>query len=104
MYAMVLIGSRQYKVIEGQDILVDKISKNVGEEVVLENVLMVQKDDGTVFGNPVIKNAKIIAQVTKQTRGPKIISFKRRRKKGYKKTRGHREYLTNLKINKIQVG
>ncbi|MBU0952701.1 MAG: 50S ribosomal protein L21 [Elusimicrobia bacterium] len=103
MYAMVLIGSRQYKVSEGEEILVDKISSKLGAEITLENVLMVKKENESVFGNPIIKNAKVIAEVVDQTRGPRIIAFKRRRKKGYKKTRGHREYLTGLKIKKIQV-
>jgi len=100
---MVLIGSRQYKVSEGEEILVDKISSKLGAEITLENVLMVKKENESVFGNPIIKNAKVIAEVVDQTRGPRIIAFKRRRKKGYKKTRGHREYLTGLKIKKIQV-
>ena len=104
MYAMVLIGSRQYKVSEGEEILVDKISSKLGEEIVFENVLMVKKENESVFGNPLIKDAKVVAEVVDQTRGPRIIAFKRRRKKGYKKTRGHREYLTGLKIKKIQVG
>ncbi|OGS20399.1 MAG: 50S ribosomal protein L21 [Elusimicrobia bacterium RIFOXYA2_FULL_39_19] len=103
MYAIVLIGNKQYKVSEGESILVDKLLKNDGEELVIESVLMINKESESIIGNPSIKNAKVIAEVTTQTKGPKVISFKRRRKKGYKKTRGHRTELTELKIKKIQV-
>ncbi|MDI6641689.1 MAG: 50S ribosomal protein L21 [Elusimicrobiota bacterium] len=101
MYAIIAIGGNQYKVTEGGKITVNKINKNVGEEIEFTNVLLIKKDGEAITGNPTIPNAKVIGEISKHNRGEKIIVFKKRPKKGYKKKIGHRQYLTELMIKKI---
>ena len=104
MYAVVVSGGKQYKVEEGNTIMVEKLTAPAGETVVLDKVLMVADGEKVTVGRPVIEGAKVIGEVVCQTRGPKIIVFKKRTKKGYKKTQGHRQYITELKIKEIKQG
>ena len=101
MYAVILTGGKQFRVEEGNTVLVEKLPAKLGEEVVLDKVLIVGDENKATIGRPVIEGAKVIASVISQTRAPKVIIFKKRSKKGYKKTQGHRQYLTELKIKQI---
>ncbi len=103
MYAIVRTGGKQYKVEEGQKIVVEKIEAEPGQEVVLEEVLMVSREGERIFGKPLVEGAKVIAKVVEQKKGEKIIVFKKKPKKGYKKKIGHRQLLTVLQIEKIEV-
>jgi large subunit ribosomal protein L21 len=103
MYAVIQTGAKQYRVEEGNTVLVEKLNANVGSEVSIDRVLLVGNGDSITVGRPVVEGAKVIADVLRQTRGPKLIVFKKRSKKGYKKMQGHRQDLTELKIKKIQV-
>ena len=103
MNAIILIGGRQYNVNEGEKVFVNRLDKNVGDEVVIDRVLMLKKDTETLIGRPTVKGAEVVAEVVKQTRGIKVLVFKRRAKKGYKKAIGHRQDLTELLIKKIDV-
>lgn len=101
MYAVIMTGGKQFRVEEGNTVLVEKLTAKAGEEVILDKVLIVGDDSKTTIGRPVIEGAKVIASVVRQMRAPKVIVFKKRSKKGYKKTQGHRQYLTELKITAI---
>ena len=103
MNAVISIGGRQYTVKEGDSILVQKIDKKAGEEVTIDRVLMLKRDKETLIGRPLVEGAAVSAKVVAQTRGPKLTVFKKRSKKGYKKTIGHRQDLTKLLIEKIVV-
>lgn len=103
MYAVVQSGGKQYRVEEGSTILVEKINAKDGEEVVLDKVLLIGGGDKITVGRPTIEGAKVVAQVVNQTRGPRLIVFKKRSKKGYKKMQGHRQYLTELKVKSIKA-
>jgi len=103
MYAVVQTGGKQYRVEEGSSIVIEKLADKIGTEVVLDKVLLVGNDDKVTIGRPVVDGAKVIAEVVRQARGPKIIVFKKRSKKGYKKTQGHRQFLTEVKIKEIKV-
>ncbi|OGS19223.1 MAG: 50S ribosomal protein L21 [Elusimicrobia bacterium RIFOXYA2_FULL_50_26] len=103
MYAVVQTGGKQYRVEEGSSIVIEKLEDKIGAEVVLDKVLLVGNDDKVTIGRPVVDGAKVIAEVVRQARGPKIIVFKKRSKKGYKKTQGHRQFLTEVKIKEIKV-
>ncbi|MBU2567499.1 MAG: 50S ribosomal protein L21 [Elusimicrobia bacterium] len=104
MTAIVTCGGKQYRVSNGVKILVDRIDKNPGEEVHLKDVLAVTRGDKTEFGSPLVEGADVVAVVKKHLRGTKITVFKKRPKKGYKRTIGHRQSLTELQIEKIILG
>jgi len=102
MYAIVQAGGKQYKVSSGDTISVDKIEGAIGADVLLDHVLMIVKDDNQVdIGRPVLVDAKIACKITQQTKGKKIIVFKSKRRKGYKCKNGHRQLLTELKVQEI---
>ena len=103
MYAVIKTGGKQYRVEKGESILVEKIEAKAGDKVELDSVLMVGKKDDVTIGRPTVSGAKVLAEVVKQKRGPKIIVFKKRSKKHYKRTQGHRQNYTELKITDIKI-
>jgi len=103
VYAVVETGGKQYRVAEGDTIFVEKLPVDEGQEVVLDRVLLVSKDGETKVGTPYIEGAKVVAQAVKQGKGRKIIVFKYKPKKNYRKKRGHRQPYTKLEIKSIQV-
>ena len=103
MYAIVRTGGKQYKVEEGLNLVVEKLeAAEKGAEIVLNEVLMVAGDGKAVIGKPVVAGATVTAKVISQSRAPKILVFKKKPKKGYKKMIGHRQYVTEIEITKIK--
>lgn len=100
MYAVIRTGGKQYKVQPGDVLKVEKIEQNLGSEFDLTDVLMVGGEKLHV-GQPVLQNAKVTVVVTKQARAPKVIVFKKKRRQGYRRTQGHRQYFTELFIKAI---
>ncbi|OGR89905.1 MAG: 50S ribosomal protein L21 [Elusimicrobia bacterium RIFCSPLOWO2_01_FULL_59_12] len=100
-YAIVQTCGKQYRVEEGSRLRVDAHLETAGAEITLDKVLLVKTDAGVQIGNPHLSGAKVMAQVLTLDRGPKIIVFKKRSKKTYKKTQGHRQDYTELLITKI---
>ena len=98
MYAVVTTGGRQYRVSPGDTIHVEKLTGAVGDTVALTNVQLVGQGAEVTIGAPVITDVRVEAQITAQKRGKKIIIFKHRRRKGYRRKQGHRQSLTSLKI------
>jgi large subunit ribosomal protein L21 len=101
MYAVVQTGGKQYKVAEGDTIEVNRVSVDAGSALTIDNVLMLNQDGSVKIGSPTIEGAKVQAEVIKHTRGPKLIIWKMKRRKGYRNKNGHRQDLSLLKINKI---
>ena len=101
MYAVVRTGGKQYRVGPGDNLEVEKLAGNVGESVVLEDVLLVAGDEGIQIGQPNVEGASVTARITGQHRGEKILVFRYRPKKRIRVRRGHRQYLTRLQILKI---
>lgn len=101
MYAIVETGGKQYRVQEGARLKVESLPQAKGEQVSLEKVLLVSTDAGVKVGTPLVAGAKVTAEVVAQDRLPKIIVFKKRSKKTYKKTQGHRQNYTELLIKSI---
>ncbi|HBC97041.1 MAG TPA: 50S ribosomal protein L21 [Clostridium sp.] len=104
MYAVVETGGKQYKVSEGDVIYVEKLNGEVDSTVELDKVLMVNKDDtGVVVGKPVVEGAKVNAKILAQGKSKKILVFKYKAKKDYRKRQGHRQPYTKLQIEKIDA-
>ncbi len=102
MYAIVQAGGRQLKVTPGGSARLDGTAGASGTEVILDQVLLVEKDGGEVLaGAPFVANARIVAVVDETGRGPKIRVFKKKRRKGMRRTRGHRANFTRVRIKDI---
>jgi len=101
MYALVRTGGKQYRVSKDDTILVERISADEGAQVILDDVVMLGDGDKVTIGTPRVEGAAVSATVMRQTRGPKIIIFRRKRRKNHRRTQGHRQDLTLLKINAI---
>jgi len=103
MYAVIRTGGKQYRVAPGDSIAVETLPGEVGTEVELEEVLAVSNDAGELLAGPEVAGAKVKATITGHGRGEKIIVFKYKRKKQYKRTIGHRQNYTRLRIDEIVV-
>ncbi len=101
MYAIIATGGKQYKVAEGDVILVEKLDVAAGETYEFDQVLAVSDDTFTI-GTPVVEGAKVKATVLAQEKGRKVIVYKYKRKTGYHKKNGHRQQYTKLKIDSIE--
>ena len=101
MFAIVQTGGKQYKVSENDVISVEKLDRNVGEQITLE-CLMVGDNGTVVAGNPVVKGAVVTAEVLAHGKGDKIVVFKYKPKKNERKKQGHRQPFTQLKILSIK--
>jgi len=100
-YAVIETGSKQYRVSAGQVIEIEKVTAEAAQEVTFENVLALSDGTALKVGTPLVKGAKVIGKVQEQFRGKKVISFKRKRRKGYRRTVGHRQSLTRVEIISI---
>lgn len=103
MYAIIQTGGHQYKVAPGDTIEVEKLDARQGTDVELAEVLMVSGDDGVQIGTPLVGGAKVLARVVSQGKGPKLIIFKYKPKKRYRRKTGHRQSITRLAIKEISV-
>jgi len=104
MFAVLATGGKQYKVAKGDTIQVEKLAGEVGDQVVLANVLMVVDDDNVNVGQPVLEGVSVKAEIVDQGRAKKIIIFKMKRRKNYRRKAGHRQPFTALKIVDIAQG
>lgn len=101
MYAIIEVGAKQYTVKKGDIITVEKLDTLPGGEVVLDRVLLLSKDKKVEVGQPYVKDARVVAEVLRQVKGEKKITFKYRRRKASHTTKGHRQRLTQLTIKEI---
>jgi len=103
MYAVIETGGKQYKVQEGDVVFVEKLEAEDGAVVTFDKVLAVSDEGKLTFGKPMIENASVSAKVLGQGKGKKVIVFKFKPKKGYRKKTGHRQPYTKVQIEKINV-
>lgn len=101
MYAVIETGGKQYRVQEGDIVRVEKLDVQEGEKVDLSKVLLISNEDGIVVGKPYIDGAKVEATVIEHGKDRKIVIFKYKPKKDYRKKQGHRQPYTKIKIEKI---
>ena len=102
MYAVIKTGGKQYRVAKNDVIKIERLDGEVGSTVTFPEVLMVGGDSPAV-GAPTVAGASVTATVLEQTRGEKVIIFKKRRRKNYRRRNGHRQYLTVVRIADIAV-
>ena len=103
MYAVVETGGKQYRVSEGDKVRLEKIQAEDGETVTFDKVLILGKDDAPVIGAPYVEGATVTAKVLEHGKDDKVIVFKYRRKKNYRKFRGHRQQFTSVVIEGINA-
>ena len=101
MFAVLNTGGKQYKVSQGDLIEVEKLDSDVGDKVTLSQVLMVGEGEKVEVGSPYVSNCKVTGEVVEQGKGAKIIVFKKKRRKNYRRKNGHRQLFTQLKITEI---
>ena len=102
MYAIVNIGGQQFKVSEKQNIYVNRLSDEEGSTVNFDNVLLIDNNGSVTVGSPVVEGASVKAKIVSHLKGDKVIVFKKKRRKGYKNKKGHRQYLTKIEIESIK--
>ena len=103
MYAVIVTGGKQYRVAQGDVILVEKLDAEEGANIDFANVLMVGEGDSVQIGAPYVAGSKVTATVQAQTRGEKVRIMKFRRRKHHQKCTGHRQYLTQIEITGISA-
>ena len=104
MYAIIDAQGFQHKVAPGDTVRIQKVTSAEGTVVMFDKVLLVSKDDTTVVGSPYVKNASVKAEIVNEEKGKKVITFKKKPRKGHKKTIGHRQQYSLVKIQDIVVG
>lgn len=105
MYAIVEAGGKQHRVEVGQRVAVERVwaGVDVGAEVVFDRVLLVRDENQVKLGKPLVANARVVGTLLRELRGEKIIIFKKKRRKGYRRTRGHRQDLFEVRIDAIEA-
>ena len=101
MYAIVEIGGKQVKVEKNQKIFVNRLDAKEGSKVTFDNILLLDNAGKVVLGTPSVKGAAVEAKVVKHLKDDKVIVFKKKRRKGYKVKNGHRQFLTEIMVEKI---
>jgi len=103
MYAVIKTGGKQYRVAQGQDIMVEKIAGKAGDNVVFDQVLLAGAEENIRIGNPYLENAKVIGRLKRHGKNRKIVVFTYKRRKIFRKTRGHRQEYSMVTIENIEA-
>jgi len=104
MYAIVDIAGQQFKVSKDQKVYVHRMDAEEGTDVEFAKVLLIDNEGKVQVGNPVVKGAKVSAKVLSHVKGDKVLVFKKKRRKGYQKLNGHRQYFSQIQIQDIILG
>jgi large subunit ribosomal protein L21 len=103
MYAVIETGGKQYRVAQGDDFMVEKLPGQVGDPVVFDKVLMTVDGENIQVGKPYVENVKVLGRLKRQDKGKKVMVFKFKRRKGYRRTKGHRQPFSLVKVEGIEV-
>ena len=101
MYAVIQTGGKQYRVEPGQTLSVEKLPGELGDTVNFEDVLLVSDEDKVAVGRPMVKGAKVTAEIVEHGKDKKVIVYKFQRRKNYRRRYGHRQLYTSVKINEV---
>jgi len=104
MFAVIKTGGKQYRVEKGDVLEIEKLGQDQGKKVTFNEVLLVVDDKNTLIGTPYVEAAQVKAEIVEDFKDKKVIVFKKKRRKGYKKKRGHRQEMTRIKIEDIVTG
>ncbi|KLU66102.1 50S ribosomal protein L21 [Desulfosporosinus acididurans] len=103
MYAVIETGGKQFKVQEGDEIFVEKLEANVGDTVTIDKVLLLEKEGAVKVGTPVVAGASAVLKVVEHGKGAKVIVFKYKAKKNYRRKQGHRQPYTKVRVEALQA-
>ncbi len=103
MYAVVKSGGKEYRVSKGDLIRVEKLEGNVGDQVVLKDVLMVSEEGQVQFGTPHLTHAVVTGKIVQEAKGKKVYTYKMKRRKNYRRMKGHRQTYTYLRVEDISL-
>lgn len=101
MYAVIKTGGKQYRVAQNDILTIERLTGEAGSTIEFDEVLMVGEGESVKVGAPLVAGAKVTAELVEQTRGPKVIAFKKRRRKNSRRKRGHRQDLSLIRITGI---
>lgn len=102
MYAVIKTGGKQYRITKGDEVKFEKLEGEVGDAITFDRVLLTSDGETVRLGNPCLENSKVIGRILGRGKNRKVLVFKYRRRKGYRKTRGHRQQYTLVKIENIE--
>jgi large subunit ribosomal protein L21 len=102
MYAVIRSGGKQLRVESGQSVRVERLQGSVGDNVELDEVLLLGGEGETRVGTPLVEGARALGTITAQDRGPKLTIFKMKRRKGYRRKAGHRQAYTEIRVDRIE--
>ena len=103
MYAVIMSGGKQYRVSEGEVVRVEKLDIDEGAPVEFKDVLLIKTEDETLIGRPLVEGASVLAVLQSQGKDEKVLVFKNKKKKQYRRTRGHRQQHSEVRIEKINL-
>jgi len=103
MYAVLETGGKQYRVVEGDTLVIERLETEAGKPVTFDRVLLVNNEGNVSVGAPTVSGAKVVADVVEHKRGDKVVAFKMKRRKGYHRKVGHRQELTVVKVKEINA-
>jgi len=104
MYAVVKTGGKEYRISQGDLIRVEKMEGKAGDQVTMKDILMVSHEGQVQVGNPLLANAVITGEIVQQVKGKKVLIYKMKRRKNYRRTKGHRQTYTYIRVNDISLG
>jgi large subunit ribosomal protein L21 len=101
MYAVVKTGGKEFRISKGDIIRVEKLEGKAGDQVVLKDILMVSQEGQAQFGTPYLANAMVTGEIVQEVKGKKVLTYKMKKRKNYRRFKGHRQSYTYLKVNEI---
>ena len=103
MYAVIKTGGKQYPVAPGDEVKVEKLTGEVGDSIVFDKVLLTSDGENVNIGKPYLENTKVVGSIMRHDKNRKIVVFKYRKRKGYRKKQGHRQEFTQIRVDQIET-
>jgi large subunit ribosomal protein L21 len=104
MYAVIKTGGKEYRISKGDIVRVERLSGKVGDKVALKDILMISQEGQVEFGTPHLTHAVVMGEIVQEMKGRKVLTYKMKKRKNYRRFKGHRQTYTYLRVNDIQCG